>query len=201
MSFQVKIKNIDKLADADIRIGDLTVFAGPNNTGKSFVSKLLYSLFNAMNADPIKGYIENLMKSVRYLLRRLSRSSRVENVSISPLFEEMNEEFRELGNLVEKCSADDFEELDKIVLECSKKANKIEKIYKEIVSSIRAKENNRTPHYIRVLLKNLSQSLNKLKNAFESGDEQIIHDSMRWKIEQNLIQNFQVPKISHFGCL
>lgn len=196
MSFQVKIKNIGKLTDADIRIGDLTVFAGPNNTGKSFVSKLLYSLFNAMNADPIKGYIENLMKSVRYPLRRLSRWSRVENVSISSLFEEINEEFRELGNLVEKCSAGDFEELDEIVPECFEKANKMEKIYSEIVLTMRTKENNKMPRYTGVLFENLSQPLNKLRNAFRWKSGKILIDAMTWKIEQNLIRNFQVSKIS-----
>ena len=50
---KVRIQNIGKLIDAEISIGKFTVFAGPNNTGKSFVSKLLYSLFNAMNANHI----------------------------------------------------------------------------------------------------------------------------------------------------
>lgn len=38
MNFKVKIENIGKLDDVEIRIGALTVLAGPNNTGKSFVS-------------------------------------------------------------------------------------------------------------------------------------------------------------------
>ena len=63
MSFKVEIKNIGKLADAELRIGKFTVFAGPNNTGKSFVSKLLYSLFDAMNANPAETYMEQFGKS------------------------------------------------------------------------------------------------------------------------------------------
>ena len=196
MSFQVKIKNIGKLADADIRIGDLTVFAGPNNTGKSFVSKLLYSLFNAINVDPVKGYIDNLMEPVRYILKRLSRRIQIEDDSISLLFEEMNEEFRELGNLVEKCSAGDFEELAEIIPECSEKANKIEKIHSEIVLTMRTKENHKMPRYTGVLFENLSHPLNKLKNVFRWESEKILVDAMTWKIEQNLLRNFQVPKIS-----
>lgn len=196
MSFQVKIKNIGKLADADIRIGDLTVFAGPNNTGKSFVSKLLYSLFNAMNADPVKGYIDNLMEPVRYLLKRLSRRIQIEDDLMSPSFEEMNKEFKKLENLIKEYSTDDYEELDKIVPECFEKANKIEKIYKEIVSSIRAKEDKKMPRYTGVLFENVSQPLNKLRNAFRWESEKILVDAMTWKIKQNLIRNFQVPKIS-----
>ncbi len=149
MSFQVKIKNIGKLADADIRIGDLTVFAGPNNTGKSFVSKLLYSLFNAIYIDPVKDYIDNLMKPVRILLRKLIQRIQIADDSISLLFGEMNEEFKKLENLIKEYSADDHEDLDKIIL-------------------------------IELSLENLT-NMEKI---------------MRWKIEQNLIQNFQVPKLS-----
>ena len=197
MSFQVKIKNIGKLADADIRIGDLTVFAGPNNTGKSFVSKLLYSLFNAINVDPVKRYIDNLMEPVRYLLKRLIRRIQIDDDSISLLFEEMNEEFKKLENLIKEYSADDYEYLDKIILELSlENLTKMEKIYSKIVLTMRAREDSRRPRYIAILFEELNQSLDKLKNTFESGSEQILRDSMRWKIEQNLIRNFQVPKIS-----
>lgn len=149
MSFQIKIKNIGKLGDANIRIGDLTVFAGPNNTGKSFVSKLLYSLFNAINIDPVKDYIDNLMKPVRILLRKLIQRIQIADDSISLLFGEMNEEFKKLENLIKEYSADVHEDLDKIIL-------------------------------IELSLENLT-NMEKI---------------MRWKIEQNLIQNFQVPKLS-----
>lgn len=222
MSFQVKIKNIGKLADADIRIGDLTVFAGPNNTGKSFVSKLLYSLFNAMNADPVKGYMNNSMKPVRILLRRLIRRIPIEDDSLSSLFEEMNKEFEKLRNLIKEYSTDEFEELGKIILDCLEKTNRMEKISKDIISLLKANENDIENKYnpvppahsrlvrsskqiaenierrrVIMFLEDLIRSLSKLNNTFESGSEQIFHDSMRWKIEQSLIQNFQVSKLPH----
>ena len=62
MAFKVKIKNIGKLEDAEVSIGQFTVFAGPNNTGKSFVSKLLYSLFDGMNANHT-GVKEELIRT------------------------------------------------------------------------------------------------------------------------------------------
>ena len=60
MAFQVQIKNLGKLADATVRVGDLTVLAGVNNTGKSFFSKFLYSLLDAvseMNDNPVARHI------------------------------------------------------------------------------------------------------------------------------------------------
>ena len=73
MTFKVTIKNIGKLTDAEIRIGRFTVFAGPNNTGKSFVSKLLYSLFDAMNANHTEIQIDNLLIPVKRALVRLDQ--------------------------------------------------------------------------------------------------------------------------------
>lgn len=50
MLFKVQIKNLGKLAEETIHVRPFTVLAGRNNTGKSFFSKSLYSVFNAVNA-------------------------------------------------------------------------------------------------------------------------------------------------------
>lgn len=46
---QLKLKNIAKLKEAAINIDGITVIAGENNTGKSTIGKLLFSIFNSMN--------------------------------------------------------------------------------------------------------------------------------------------------------
>ena len=69
MLFDLNIRNFGKLDDAKIRIGRFTVFAGPNNTGKSYVSKLLYSLFNAMNANLVATRLDELAKPILQGLR------------------------------------------------------------------------------------------------------------------------------------
>ena len=40
------IRNVGKLKEADVEINGITVIAGENNTGKSTVSKTLFSLFS-----------------------------------------------------------------------------------------------------------------------------------------------------------
>lgn len=46
---QLKIKNIAKIKEAEVNIDGITVIAGENNTGKSTIGKLLFSIFNSMN--------------------------------------------------------------------------------------------------------------------------------------------------------
>ena len=51
MDLELKIENFGPIDEATIQVGRFTVFAGPNNTGKTFVSKMLYSMLSAMNAN------------------------------------------------------------------------------------------------------------------------------------------------------
>lgn len=44
---KIKIHNVGKLADATVEIDGITVIAGENDTGKSSVSKALYSVFSS----------------------------------------------------------------------------------------------------------------------------------------------------------
>lgn len=46
---RLKISNFAKIKEADIVIDGITVIAGENNTGKSTIGKILFSLFNSMS--------------------------------------------------------------------------------------------------------------------------------------------------------
>ena len=46
---QLKIKNVAKIKEATINFNGITVIAGENNTGKSTIGKLLFTIFNSMN--------------------------------------------------------------------------------------------------------------------------------------------------------
>jgi len=51
MQFDIGIKNFGKIRDAKIKIRPFTVIAGKNSSGKSFVTKSLYSFFSTINKD------------------------------------------------------------------------------------------------------------------------------------------------------
>ena len=56
MLTNVTIRNIGKLEDAKIRIGRFTVLAGPNNSGKSFVSRTIYSIIETLDENYVERY-------------------------------------------------------------------------------------------------------------------------------------------------
>ena len=48
-SYDLKIKNFGPIKNANLKIAPLTIFVGPNNSGKSFSAKLIHSLLNPFN--------------------------------------------------------------------------------------------------------------------------------------------------------
>ena len=46
---KLKISNFAKIEEADIKIDGITVICGDNDTGKSTIGKILFSIFNFDN--------------------------------------------------------------------------------------------------------------------------------------------------------
>lgn len=211
MSFKVAIKNIGKLADAELRIGRFTVFAGPNNTGKSFVSKLLYSLFDAMNANPAETYIDHLVSPVENALVMMQPwvNEKTEFRSTQTiLMGAMLPEFYRLKDIVKGASID---ELDQIILRLISQTQKMQEMAADISKSFESEEEQKGVDYRlydkppslqerlrkKADLENLRRSLAEVQETLgQTNAKNFIVSGIQHKIEENLIKNFQVERIS-----
>jgi len=52
----VSVRDFGPLAKAEVELRPLTVFAGPSNTGKSWLATLIYALERHFNSDPLEGF-------------------------------------------------------------------------------------------------------------------------------------------------
>ena len=195
MAFKVKIKNIGKLEDAEVSIGQFTVFAGPNNTGKSFVSKLLYSLFNAMNANHVETHLQNLVEPVYHDLTtiRLFIEEHSDKAIIS-WRSSLENEIKKLATLINGTSIEEFYNkempLKDIIPDLISQLKKIEQIATDIPQFL---EKKLSQPYMTGLI----NSLIALKNELSQIDtKNFIIAGIGHELSQNLIQNFQVPIVS-----
>ena len=196
---EVKIKNIGKLEDAEVRVGQFTVFAGPNNTGKSFISKLLYSLFNAMNANHVETHLNNLVGPVYrdlVMMTRLNREMRFDKATIS-WRSSLENEIKKLEDLIKKASIEEFynEEipLKEIIPDLISQIEKMEQIAADVPKLSEKKIAQRQRYYLDSLI-NLLTDLKWELSLRDTAD--FIFTSIWEQIEQNLIRNFQVPNVS-----
>ncbi len=210
MAFKVKIKNIGKLEDAEISIGQFTVFAGPNNTGKSFVSKLLYSIFNAMNVNPVETYLNNLVGPVYrnlMIVTRPDRETRSDKATISWL-SGMKNEAEKLKVLIKEASIDQLDEIISALISQTEKVQEIAvDIPKSLLKRIKGEEMDRQridlntglriSSFRRTDLDIVTNLLSELKKKLhQTNAENSIFAGISYQIKQNLIRNFQVPNVS-----
>lgn len=102
MKFNIDIKNFGKIKNAQVNIRPFTIIAGPNSSGKSFVTKALYSFFNTINNDHVTSlaftsltYIKSLTSTLQYTI---SRPSQFELELISSLMDSLLDMERVIDN-------------------------------------------------------------------------------------------------------
>lgn len=74
MDFNVEIKNLGKVSHAKVSIRPLTVITGCNSSGKSFITRGLYSILHTLNQDVVSAYILNVLSLMNSALLRLSNN-------------------------------------------------------------------------------------------------------------------------------
>ncbi|MFZ7306012.1 AAA family ATPase, partial [Avibacterium avium] len=73
MKTDLHIRNFGKVKSADIRLSPFTVIVGPNSSGKSFITKALYSIFHSMNKDLTTDFLMQRLVSANEQVFEISR--------------------------------------------------------------------------------------------------------------------------------
>ena len=84
MDLELKIENFGPIDKATIQVGRFTVFAGPNNTGKTFVSKMLYSILSSRNKNHVRAFFAKVSSTIESNLQLFEQSGGIV-VEESPL--------------------------------------------------------------------------------------------------------------------
>ena len=193
MAFDLHIKNIGKLADAKLRIERFTVLAGPNNTGKSFVSKILYSFFNSMNANHLAVHLRSLTKPVWGNLRRLHVDSKARadtSIEAMPSIEAMVVRIRQMKDLVEHYRSDDFVEFDRTI-------EKLNYITAELLELYGTAEESLALFTGTPAFAELGESLGALQKGLAGMTAlQLIVDGLEHMVRKNLLGNFQASNFA-----
>ena len=195
---QIQIKNFGPLSDANVRVGGLTIFTGPNNTGKSFASRLVYSIINSLQSDL---YIEradeilnslhpsSLLLDLEYIMQR-SRRSNSKEIEILKLIHEVISQLSSKAQTLEpnEISSQGFIKQ----LEGTRPA--IENYLGTLRSSNSIPGIDRTVRFLELYLK----MLYKVQQAVSQKDihNNFIRAQLRSNIERELIGNFRVPSVT-----
>lgn len=84
MKLNIKVSNFGRVKEANLKIRPFTVIAGKNSSGKSFLTKALYSFFSTINkdfftAEALKS-INSIQSGIEFLFLSMRLSSRENNL-------------------------------------------------------------------------------------------------------------------------
>ncbi len=195
MDLELKIENFGPINEATVQVGPFTVFAGPNNTGKTFVSKMLYSTLDTRNANHALVSFEafsNLITSFFKLNLQRHYGERGEHSSSA-----VRKGIEKINSILQavRPSHPSQSELDALKAVQPALVAEIE----EIKSHLHTLENDiktkKAGGYSPYMLSLLANIINYLEEGF-SDAETAIHLGWFYKFRQNVYGNFQVPDFS-----
>lgn len=189
--YELRVENFGKLAEAEIRIGDFTVLAGPNNTGKSFVSKLLYSIFSALDADLSREHLLRLVYSftrfltrdVMYLLDEQVTEERLRRLAV------------EMRQVALAYSDDEIESLSDVLAQLNKGASEIEEVVEQTIRQTEETSDGKAQQ-LRDGLSKLRASHGQLTSALEGNRRAFSLVELRRRTKRALNMNFQVTGLT-----
>lgn len=193
MDLELKIQNFGPIDEATIQVGRFTVFAGANNTGKTFVAKMLYSMLGTINANPALVFFEAYASVIYRIL-------------------ELNRDFGAAGERAKSIIRRALQKIDSLLREAASSRvgqNELD-VFKSVQPEIIAEIEAMNTH-LQTLKNNIERDEDRsevlqlhghIKDSIDNLEETLRNEKLviafgwAWKFSQNVSGNFQVYDIS-----
>ena len=188
--FKVTIQKFGKLTNAVVRIGKFTVFAGRNNTGKTFASKLLYSIFSAVDASHLAVIFGLHLDSLKNLAQWLKE----EKLQVEGLANLINavEELRDIFRDALDKGGDKISALESVVPSMTAILSRMDSAYTQMRPQLEKLRDAKPAGGIDL-------HIDALLRMKDSGPLQYVVEGLSQQIIQNITENFQVRDLSRLG--
>ena len=195
---QIQIKNFGPIPEANIHVGGLTIFAGANNTGKSFASRLIYSVINSLQSDLYIEKADETLNSLHQssllfdlddLAQRMQRRSSKATEILKSIYEIISQVSLRAQTLEpEEISSQEF------ITQLERTIPTIENYLGYLRSDNSIPAIDRTAR----LLESYLQMLVEVQQAVSQKGiyDNFVRAQFRSNIERELIGNFRVPNIA-----
>ena len=197
MDFELKIENFGPIDEATIQVGQFTVFAGPNNTGKTFVSKMLYSILSAVNANHARVFFATVTSTIESGLQLLGQRGRTgEERPLS----EIRKGLQKIDSILQEAFPnhpiqDELDWLKAVQSELIAEIEGIKVHFQAFKSNVKTKEEG-APAFLSEVYGSIESSIGILEESF-GNVELAVMLGRRFEFRQNVHGNFQSSDFSN----
>ncbi|OOV81381.1 AAA family ATPase [Acinetobacter sp. ANC 5600] len=193
MKFSVEVKNFGKIKDARINLAPFSVIAGTNSSGKSFLTRALYSFFSTINKDYVTLEAKELFSNVMALSNYGYHSAKDPSSRVSYLYHELYECLKDLEDSIDVEFADcTFSEQHARSLIIEGKIILVEKSIQELQDEIKDKKKY---DEFQERLSVCTRQLRILKNGIKDPRD-ILSRKLSGEFRNALKENFQVSTLN-----
>ena len=196
----VKISNFGPIDKARVRVGKFTVFAGANNTGKSFATRLVYSLLNSMQSDLYTQRVRKLVTSM------LNSDALTDIVDHARLKQSVNNESYEIFNSITDAIGHEIQKLlpvDSILDNSEDVGATLRKTRSDVIDILGKLRQFQSNRHVAEFINSADQFLDEIdyvqkqftQNKFQ---DKFVKSQLGLNIEKELIGNFQLPTVAAF---
>ncbi|MDE0089551.1 MAG: AAA family ATPase [Candidatus Poribacteria bacterium] len=194
MDLELKVQNFGPIDEATIQVGRFTVFAGPNNTGKTFVAKMLYSMLGTINANPALVFFEAHVGLI-YRVLELNRDfgatgERAAKAGIRRALQKIDSILREAAS--SRVSQNELDVLKSVQPEIIAEIEAMKTHFQILKNNIEREEDRSEILQLHGYIKD---NIDNLDETFRN-EELAIYAGWALKFSQNVSGNFQVSDIS-----
>ncbi|MBR7716145.1 AAA family ATPase [Acinetobacter nosocomialis] len=193
MKFSVEVKNFGKIKDARINLAPFSVIAGTNSSGKSFLSRALYSFFSTINKDYVTQEAKGTFLSIKTLSHYGFAALREPSIRVIGLYEEFQFHLKNLEESINVELADcTFLEQHTRSILIEDKIIFAEKVIQELQDEVKAKKKY---DEFQERLSLCARQLKFLKNNIKEPNE-VLSRKLSIEFKNALKENFQVSTLN-----
>lgn len=192
MKFNFEVKNLGNIKHAELKLGSFSVISGANSSGKSFVTRALYSFFSTINKDHITDESIKSIDRISDLLKFSIYKTHSPSATIELHFQKCYSSNRKIKELIlnehKECS---YLEKSTTNIVVEKEIKEFEELLSDFI-----KETVNIKKYT-VLNENLNivnANLKRLKNNIKNPIDLLIH-KFNSGFSEALKENFQVANL------
>lgn len=192
MKINFKVENLGQISSADFRIRPLTVITGPNGTGKTFVTKILYSTLNIINKNVFHELVTSKLSEINIRLdifiRTLSYVAAPDREAVTAIQLEVNQ----LSNQLATVSNWDLGEYLTFAESMTSPLKHTSDMFDEYVDTLKTKKTKFSS--IARIRKAIQDSfISLIKNMSNAGDN--YPKTVATNLQKEFQENFQISDI------
>ncbi|KGK14810.1 hypothetical protein DC58_04745 [Vibrio navarrensis] len=193
MKFDFEIKNLGKVKHAKLNLAPFTVIAGANSSGKSFISRALYSFFSTINKDHVTADAMSNVTRARALAKAAYSSTYEPSYAVQSSFFNLSELLSSLEGAIDSQFGDCtyLEQHTRSIL-LDEHISEIEYVFQQLLHEV---DNKKKYFEFKERLSLANRAIKQLKQSIKN-PSRILTDKFESGFNEALKENFQVANLS-----